>query len=93
MVEQISKKINSSKELIIGACHQKVQKREWINGKQDFIIYHLNRQFQFYYYHDYSNREIGIIQEFYPTGNFDEDMKYIESKYKSSFEKTNELQP
>ena len=31
---------------------------------------------------DYKLKEIGIISEFYPTGNFNNDMKYIQSKYK-----------
>ena len=87
LVEQISKKINSSKELIIGMSPEGTRKRvdKWKTGfyyislKSSIPILLLKL--------DYSNREIGIIQEFYPTGNFDEDMKYIESKYKSSFAK------
>jgi len=87
LVEQISKKFNSSKELIIGMSPEGTRKRvdKWKTGfyyislKSSVPILLLKL--------DYSNKEIGIIQEFYPTGNFDEDMKYIESKYKSSFAK------
>ena len=32
---------------------------------------------------DYKLKEIGVISEFYPTGNLENDMKYIEEKYKS----------
>ena len=32
---------------------------------------------------DYKLKEIGVISEFYPSGNLKNDMKYIEQKYKS----------
>ena len=32
---------------------------------------------------DYKLKEIGVISEFYPSGNLENDMKYIEQKYKS----------
>ena len=31
---------------------------------------------------DYENKEIGIISEFYPTGNIIEDLDFIQSKFK-----------
>ena len=33
---------------------------------------------------DYKNKEIGVFYEFYPTGDFNKDMKFIESQFKDS---------
>ena len=33
---------------------------------------------------DYKTKEIGVFYEFYPTGDFKKDIKFIESQYKGS---------
>ena len=83
VVEQISNKFNSSKELIIGISPEGTRKRvdKWKTGfyyisvkaKVPILLLKI----------DYKLKEIGVISEFYPSGNLKNDMKYIDQKYKS----------
>ena len=84
IVDQISEIYNSSEEFILGISPEGTRKRvdKWktgfyhiaVNSSVPILLLKL----------DYNSKEIGVFYEFYPTGDFNKDMKFIESQFKDS---------
>jgi len=82
VVDQISEIYNSSDKFILGISPEGTRKRveKWKSGfyhiavKSDVPILLLKM--------DYGNKEIGIFNQFKPTGNFENDMSFIQNQFK-----------
>ena len=83
VVDQLTEKYNNSDKFILGITPEGTRKRveKWKSG-----FYHIavkSRIPILLIKMDYENKEIGLICEFMPSGNFEEDMLFIQEKYKN----------
>ena len=90
VVDQVVEMINSSDAIIIGIAPEgtRIKVEKWKTG-----FYHIAVKANvpiLLIKMDYEKKEIGIMCEFNPSGNFDEDMLFIQAKYKNIKGKTPE---
>ena len=82
VVNQITELYNSKEKFVLGISPEGTRSKvdRWktgfyhiaVNSKIPLLLLKM----------DYENKEMGVISEFYPTGNIIEDLDFIQSKFK-----------